>query len=75
MDPRNPSSSYTVQTSQGMTAMAVHSKAHIFAWLVIKKLLACILFKASNLFTFSCVVDQLVSTSTSTIKKVNYVRQ
>ena len=32
MDPRNPTSAYTVQTSQGMTAMAVHPKAHLFAW-------------------------------------------
>lgn len=32
MDIRNPSSVNTVQTSQAMTAMAVHSKAHVFAW-------------------------------------------
>lgn len=31
MDIRNPSSVNTVQTSQAMTAMAVHSKAHVFA--------------------------------------------
>ena len=32
MDIRNPSSVNTIQTSQAMTAMAVHPKAHVFAW-------------------------------------------
>jgi hypothetical protein len=35
MDPRNPNSVLTVATapnSQGMTAMAVHPKANLFAW-------------------------------------------
>jgi len=31
MDIRNPSSVNTIQTSQAMTAMAVHPKAHVFA--------------------------------------------